>query len=149
MRLQIDLPRQRLTLYRGDLPIFACVISSSFVGTGTTPGSLRTPTGRFAIAEKIGHRAALGAVFRSRRATGALANPHSPDDQITTRILWLHGLDPDNANTQSRYIYLHGTNHETRLGLPASHGCIRLADTAIADLFDLVDAGTPVSIAAD
>lgn len=146
MHIQIDLPRQCLTLFHGGRPFFACAISSASAGTGTAPGSLRTPTGRFVIAEKIGHQAPLGSVFRSRQPTGELANPYSPDDQITTRILWLDGLDPSNANTRNRHIYLHGTNHEDQLGLPTSHGCIRLANTAIADLFDLIEVQTPVTI---
>ncbi len=116
----------------------ACAISSSFVGSGTEPGSMRTPTGNFVIAEMIGHGAPIGSVFRSRQLTGELANPHSPEDQITTRILWLDGIDAANANTRSRYIYLHGTNHEEQLGLPTSHGCIRMANSAIVDLFALL-----------
>ena len=146
MHLAIDLRLQRLTLFHQSRELFVCVISSAFAGSGTAPGSLRTPTGRFVIAEKIGHDAPLGTIFRSRQPIGDLADPHSPDDQIATRILWLDGLDPANANTRSRYIYLHGTNHEEQLGLPTSHGCIRLANTAIADLFDLVAVGTTVSI---
>ncbi|HEX8372450.1 MAG TPA: L,D-transpeptidase [Chthoniobacterales bacterium] len=146
MHIHIDLARQRLTLLDEDQPVFACAISSSFVGPGTEPGSLRTPTGNFAIAEKYGHDAPIGTVFRSRQPTGELADPHSPDDQIVTRILWLDGTGPENANTHSRYIYLHGTNHEEHLGLPASHGCIRMANADIADLFPLVDTGTAVLI---
>ncbi len=146
MNIAIDLSCQRLTLQDGDRRIFACAISSALAGPGTEPGSLRTPTGRFVIAETIGAGAPPGTVFRSRHPTGESCSPRSPDDQITTRILWLDGCDPANANTRSRYIYLHGTNHEARLGLPVSHGCIRLGNTAIADLFDLVQPGTEVTI---
>ncbi|MEO7933802.1 MAG: L,D-transpeptidase [Chthoniobacterales bacterium] len=145
--IEINLRRQRLTLHRNGSPVFACAISSSFVGTGSKPNSNRTPLGNFVIAEKIGAGAPLGSVFRSRQITGALADPHSPDDQITTRILWLDGVDPENANTRSRYIYLHGTNHEDQLGLPTSHGCIRLTNTMMADLFALVETGTSLDIA--
>lgn len=146
MRIHIDLSRQRLTLLRDGTPFYACSISSAFAGPGSEFGSHRTPLGNFVISEKIGADAPIGSVFRNRQWTGELANPHSPDDQITSRILWLNGLDPANANTYSRYIYLHGTNHESHLGLPSSHGCIRLANTAIADLYDLVAVGTNVSI---
>ncbi len=145
--IEIDLRHQRLTLHRDGSPVFDCAISSSFVGTGSEPNSNRTPLGNFVIAEKIGDGAPLGSVFRNRQLTGEMANPLSPDDQITTRILWLDGTDAANANTRSRYIYLHGTNHEDQLGLPASHGCIRLANSAMLDLFEMVTSQTTLSIA--
>ena len=146
MRIEINVSEQLLTLFRDSKPILACAISTAFAGTGSESGSNRTPLGNFVVAEKVGDRAALGAVFRSRMNTGESASRHSPDDQVATRILWLDGVDPGNANTKSRYIYFHGTNHEEQLGLPVSHGCIRLANTTMIDVFDLVETGTPVFI---
>jgi lipoprotein-anchoring transpeptidase ErfK/SrfK len=70
----------------------------------------------------------------------------APEDHVLTRILWLDGLEEGNANTFSRYIYIHGTNQEELIGQPASHGCIRLTNTAVVELFDLVEPGTEVEI---
>jgi lipoprotein-anchoring transpeptidase ErfK/SrfK len=65
-----------------------------------------------------------------------------------TRILWLEGLDPGNANTRERFIYIHGTNHEEQIGEPASHGCIRMRGADLVELFERVEIGTPVEIKA-
>ena len=118
---------------------------------GTTPGSFKTPLGRFAIAEMVGQGAPLGAVFKGRVPTGALGPMESPDDLedlVQTRILWLAGLDPHNANTRERYIYIHGTNHEEQIGEPRSHGCVRMRNADVSELFALVDIGTEVTIQA-
>jgi len=143
--IHISIARQTLTLQRGDTTRHYPISSSQF-GLGTGEGSFKTPLGRFEIAEKIGAGAPLGAIFTGRIPTGHLGHPDDPADLIQTRILWLHGLDPDNANTRNRYIYIHGTNHESQLGAPASHGCIRMRNTDIADLFEQVPHGTPVFI---
>jgi len=124
-------------------------ISSSAHGLGSEPGSLKTPLGRFTVAEKIGDDAPLGAVFKSRVPTGDVAapeNPGSDDDLVTTRILWLSGVESHNANTRERYIYIHGTNHEESIGEPTSHGCIRMRNTDIAWLYNAVGPGTEVVI---
>jgi lipoprotein-anchoring transpeptidase ErfK/SrfK len=126
-------------------------VSTSGFGLGSEPGSNKTPLGRFAIGEKIGADAPLGAVFVSRALTGEqspMQSPGDPRDLILTRILWLNGLEPGNANTRDRYVYLHGTNHEERIGEPCSHGCVRMRNADIATLFDLVDPGTEVVIEA-
>ena len=107
---------------------------------------MKTPTGRFRVAEKHGHDEPAGMIFRSRQATGEIGAPADEADHVQTRILWLDGLDPENANTKDRYIYIHGTNAEDRIGTPASHGCVRLSDSDIVDLFDLVPEGTEVVI---
>lgn len=160
-KIQIDIPTQRLHLWeRPDSPagngepepwklVESFPISSSAFGLGTEPGSLRTPLGRFGIAEKFGENEPLGAVFKARVPTGEIApleTPAADDDLITTRILWLTGLDDHNANTRERYIYIHGTNHEERIGEPASHGCIRMKNADIARLYDIVAPGTEVVI---
>ena len=68
------------------------------------------------------------------------------EDWITSRILWLDGLEDDNANTRDRYIYIHGTRHEDKIGIPDSHGCIRMRNADVIELFGLVEEGTPVEI---
>jgi lipoprotein-anchoring transpeptidase ErfK/SrfK len=85
-------------------------------------------------------------IFRSRIATGKVADQGGEEDLVLTRILWLEGLDPHNANTRQRYIYIHGTNQEHLIGTPASHGCIRLRNNDMIDLFDRVNEGTHVEI---
>lgn len=127
-------------------------VSTSGFGLGSEPGSHKTPLGRFAVAEKIGEGAALGAVFESRVPTGEIAPcecPGDPRDRITTRILWLEGLESHNANTRDRYIYLHGTNHEEQIGTPASHGCVRMRNADVAQLFAQTPPGTEVVIEAE
>jgi len=136
---------QTLTLHGLEMPRTYQVSTSQF-GLGFEPGSFKTPLGRFAISKKIGDGAALGAVFKSRVPTGEIGDPANPEDLVQTRILWLHGLDPENANTMERYIYIHGTNHEEQIGTAASHGCIRMRNADVAELYELVNEGTPVSI---
>ena len=88
----------------------------------------------------------LGTVFKSRRPVKATKKMLREDDLVMTRILWLDGLDSGNANTYGRFIYIHGTNHEGQIGEPASHGCIRMRNADVIELFDLVQEGTPVRI---
>lgn len=121
-------------------------VSTSGYGVGSEPGSLRTPLGRFRVAEKIGEGAPLGAVFKGRVPTGEIGLDATGDDLVLTRILWLAGEEAHNANTYDRYIYIHGTNHEKHVGTPASHGCIRLRNGDMADLFDRVPGGSAVHI---
>ena len=87
-----------------------------------------------------------GIIFKSRIATRKRGREADEADHVQTRILWLHGLDKKNANTKSRYIYIHGTNAESRLGTPASHGCVRMGNQDIIELFDMVSVGTKVTI---
>lgn len=107
---------------------------------------MKTPTGRFQIAEKIGAAMPLRTVFKSRRPVRATKKSLEADDLIMTRILWLDGLDRENANTHDRYIYIHGTNQEELIGQPASHGCVRMRNVDLAELFELVEIGTRVII---
>jgi len=109
---------------------------------------MKTPTGRFRIAEKIGDGMPAGTVFKSRRPVKVTKRLMREADLVMTRILWLDGLDPGNANTHERFIYIHGTNHEESLGEPASHGCIRMRSADLVELFELVGVHTPVTIKA-
>jgi lipoprotein-anchoring transpeptidase ErfK/SrfK len=85
-------------------------------------------------------------IFQSRVPTGEFGREDDPEDRVQTRILWLSGLDPENENTKDRYIYIHGTNAESQLGAPMSHGCVRMSNLDVIDLYDQVSEGTPVTI---
>ena len=146
--IDISIRRQRLVLKRGRKTVRSYPISSSRFGTGFAEGSLKTPLGRFRIAEKIGHGAPPETVFKARVPLGPDDPPPDTEDFITSRILWLDGLDDANINTRDRYIYIHGTRHEDRIGTPDSHGCIRMRNADVIELFDLVEEGTPVVIRA-
>ncbi|HEY5751536.1 MAG TPA: L,D-transpeptidase [Chthoniobacterales bacterium] len=146
-RIEITVSHQRLNVLEDYKIVFSTPVSTALRGLGCESGSLKTPPGNFVVSEKFGDGEPVGTIFRGRIATGEMAESNSPEDQITSRILWLDGVEPSNANTKGRYIYIHGTNDEARLGAPVSHGCIRLANTAIIDLFDLVETGTSVTIA--
>src|SRR6266403_2796476 len=123
-KIVIDTKTQLLKLLCDQQEIFAAPVSTSRAGLGFEPGSLRTPTGLFRIHEKIGENAPMGTIFKGR--VPVIEPPVSDDDLITSRILWLDGVDKQNANTKERYIYIHGTNQESLLGQPVSHGCIRM-----------------------
>ena len=107
---------------------------------------MKTPLGNFRIAEKIGHDAAPGTIFKARVPLRLDDPLPDTEDFVTTRILWLDGLDDENANTYDRFIYIHGTKHEDKIGTPASHGCVRMCNADVIELFDLVDETTQVFI---
>jgi L,D-transpeptidase YbiS len=145
-RIRISVRQQRLTLKSGRRKLAEYPVSTSRFGLGSKEGSLKTPTGKFRIADKIGAGMPLGTVFKSRRPAKATQKALREDDLVMTRILWLEGLDPRNANTHDRYIYIHGTNHEETIGSPDSHGCVRMKNADLVELFELVNEGTPVEI---
>jgi L,D-transpeptidase YbiS len=146
MRIYVHVPSQTLDLIDGDSVIRRYAISTSRFGLGSEPGSNKTPLGRFRIAEKHGDGAEPGMVFVSREPTGTFGKPQDEKDHVQTRILWLEGLEPDNANSYERYIYIHGTNAESHLGSPASEGCVRMSNDDVIDLYDRVAPGTEVVI---
>jgi L,D-transpeptidase YbiS len=147
MHIRVHVPSQTLDLLDDTGETIRCyAISTSRFGIGTEPGSYKTPTGRFRVAEKIGDGAEPGAIFVSRVPTGEFGHEGDEHDHVQTRILWLDGLDPTNANTHERYIYIHGTNSESQLGIPASMGCVRMNNLDIIDLYDRVSSGTTVEI---
>ncbi len=121
-------------------------VSTSRFGLGTEPGSFRTPLGRFRVGERFGDGAEHGAIFKNRLPTGENGLGATDDDLVLTRILWLEGDEEGNANTRERYIYIHGTNHEAAIGQPASHGCVRMRNADVAELYDLTAPGTVVTI---
>ena len=148
MQILVHVPSQTLDLTDGGALVHRYVISTSRFGLGTEPGSNKTPTGHFRIAEKIGDGAMPGEIFISRTPTGRIGGEADDHDHVQTRILWLDGLDAANANTRARYIYIHGTNAESRLGTPASFGCVRMGNDDIIDLYARVPVGAAVEIVA-
>src|SRR5947209_16405181 len=134
-QIDISIRDQQLTLMRDGEALRSYPISSSRFGLGTERGSFKTPLGRFRIAQKIGHDAEPGTIFKARVALGPDDPLPETEDLITSRILWLDGMDEENANTRERFIYIHGTKHEDKIGLPASHGCIRMRDDDVIELF--------------
>lgn len=144
--VDISIRDQQLTVTRDGETVRSYPISSSRFGIGTQEGSFKTPTGNFRIAQKIGGDVPHGTIFRSRVALGPEDPLPSTDDLVMSRILWLDGIDDHNANTRDRFIYIHGTKHEDKIGSPASHGCIRMRNTDVVELFELVDETTAVVI---
>lgn len=152
-RILIRISEQEAALFKGTELLKTYKISSAANGLGCELGSCKTPLGRLRVAKKIGDGAPMGTVFRSRVATGEIwsnepTNPlcSSNEDLVLTRILWLEGCESQNLNTIERYVYLHGTNQEDLLGKPVSHGCIRLSNEDVIELYDLVSEGTLVEI---
>lgn len=146
--LVVSISKQTLTVLENGLEQRNYPISSSKNGSGTEQDSLKTPTGNFIVDEKHGHNAPIYTIFKGRLPSGLWSTSDSiPEDLITSRILWLDGQDLDNANSKQRYIYIHGTNHEDKIGAPHSCGCIRMRNQDIIELFDIVDEKTPVTIA--
>ena len=145
-KIDVSVHDQRLILTRDGEELRSYPISTSRFGIGTEEGSLKTPLGRFRIAEKIGDGAATGTIFKARVALGPDDPLPDTEDFITSRILWLDGLEEENANTRNRFIYIHGTKHEDEIGTPASHGCIRMRNADVIELFELVDETTQVVI---
>jgi len=147
MKLNVSIARQTMALIdREGTEVRTWPVSTSRFGLGSIPASNFTPLGRFRIVQKIGHGAPERTIFRSRLEVGQWDGTPAPEDYVLTRILWLDGLEAHNANTFDRYIYIHGTNQEEAIGQPASHGCIRMTNAAVVELFDLVETGTEVEI---
>ena len=146
-RIESSLDDQTLRVIAGGSTLKTFAISSSAKGMGFTEGSYRTPTGNFEICEKIGDGSPPRTIFKSRRPVG-IWNPtiFTNEDLVLTRILRLTGKDPENQNTFDRFIYIHGTNHEEKIGRPASHGCIRLRNDEVIELFDMIPNQTEVII---
>jgi lipoprotein-anchoring transpeptidase ErfK/SrfK len=145
LRLEVCVGSQTLSLFEGPQLIRQWPCSTSKFGLGFTEGSYRTPVGRLTVKEKHGDGAPAGTIFKSRQPVG-LWQPgmDTQEDLVLTRILRLDGRERRNANSFDRYIYVHGTNDEAAVGRPASHGCVRLRNADMIDLYDRVPAGTEV-----
>lgn len=154
--IRISLGRQRLQLLDDAQVLMDVAVSTAVNGPGEENGSGCTPRGWHLVRAKIGADCPENTVFRARRPTGEI---YSPDlrqsnpgrDWILSRILWLSGLEPGrnrlgNVDTMRRYIYIHGTPDEEPMGVPQSHGCVRMRNRDIIRLFDFVEIGTRVLI---
>lgn len=146
LNIHVSIRDQELKLRRGRRTVRRFPVSTSCFGLGSEEGSNKTPLGKFRVSDKIGEGFPVGTVFVGRV-------PLKPDDPlpptqdlVLSRILWLDGVEEHNANTRDRFIYIHGTKHEDKIGLPNSHGCIRMRNADVIELFDLVDVNTPITI---
>ncbi len=157
MYIEISISHQTLTLFDSVGGVKAkYIVSTAANGIGCEKNSGCTPLGRHIIRAKIGANVPVNTVFVGRRATGEICTSELmaefPDrDWILTRILWLSGTEPGknrlgNVDTMQRYIYIHGTPDNVELGQAESHGCVRMRNAEVIELFDLVDVGTPVVI---
>jgi L,D-transpeptidase YbiS len=154
--IEIDIAQQRLMLFDGDAARAMWPISTALNGPGQQIDSGCTPLGEHRVRIKIGHGCPPGAVFVGRRPTGerfdeALAAAHPGRDWILTRILWLTGTEPGRnrggrCDTLRRFIYIHGCPDTEPMGVPRSHGCIRMRNDDVIELFDSVDKGTRVLV---
>jgi lipoprotein-anchoring transpeptidase ErfK/SrfK len=146
-RIVISAKDQKLALLEKDRLMAIYPVSTSKYGLGDGQGTWRTPLGQMEVAQKIGGGAAAGTVFKDRRRTGEIVGVNAPGrDPIVSRILWLRGREPQNANAFARDIYIHGTPEERNIGKPASYGCIRMRSADVIQLYDIVGPGAQVTI---
>ncbi len=153
MGLWVSVARQQLVGIQAGRVLFQYPCSTAAAGSGNRLGSRRTPLGWHVIDERFGDGLPLGAVFKERRFTGRVYDPAKPtsDDLVLTRIMWLRGLEQginlgSGIDSHARFIYIHGTPEEDRLGTPASMGCVRLSNQHAADLYEQAPTGTLVLI---
>jgi len=155
--IRISIPRQELALLDDAGQPQACwPVSTASNGVGEQSGSYRTPRGRHVVRARIGAGLPANTVFIGRRPNGEIYTPelgaaYPGRDWILTRILWLSGCEPGfnrlgSVDTMRRFIYIHGSPDGVAMGAPGSHGCIRMRNADIIDLFDRIPVGTPVEI---
>ncbi len=154
--LYVSIKRQKIFYVINNEIILNYTISSSKYGVGNKENSNKTPLGLHRIKEKHGDKTPLnglliGRVFYGNIAEIHLDNTKSSGDEITSRILWLEGIEKginkgDGIDSYERYIYIHGTSEEGLLGKPASHGCIRMSNKDVIDLYKKIEVGTLVLI---
>ena len=151
----VHIKTQTLQFFRGEKLVKSHVVSTSKRPPSNVKNSLGTPRGLHVIAERIGAGQPPGIVFKARVPTGnhfsELAGADQHPNLITSRILWLRGVEPGvnlggDVDTYERYIYIHGTNHEDRLGTPQSAGCVLMGNLEIVELYDEVRVGDLVLI---
>jgi hypothetical protein len=154
--LVVRVAQQRLYLFQAGVPMKDYPVSTSRHGIGNRDDSLQTPLGVHQVRRKIGTDAPFGTIFRGRRDTGRIAEiltspDTSPEDNITSRILWLDGMEEgvnwgEGIDSFQRFIYIHGTDEEGLIGRPASDGCVRMHNRDVIELFDRLPLGTLVVI---
>ena len=158
-RIDINIAEQVLRLYDGDTLLFSASVSTAKNGAGEMNASECTPRGEHEIHEMIGEGCEEGSVFIGREATGEvyselLAEQHPDRDWILSRIIWLTGCEQGlnkggDVDSKNRYIYIHGTPDSEPMGIPLSHGCIRMRNHDVVDLYDQLETGLPVMINED
>jgi hypothetical protein len=149
--LTVNISKQTVSLFENSAFVKKYPCSTSRFGIGQIEGSNCTPLGLHCIAEKIGDGEPAGTIFKSREVVGHVSDLGVAAGRITTRILWLEGLEPGfnaggNVDTHDRFIYIHGTGDQASIGRPDSHGCIHLADADLIALFNGLPSGTLVWI---
>ena len=143
----ISVKEQKLMLLQNGEKVAVYPVSTSKYGLGDFWGHMTTPLGYLQVAQKIGDHAPTGAVFHNRRFTGEILTPNAPGrDPVITRIIWLRGLEAQNAHAFARCIYIHGTPQEKIIGKPASYGCIRMKSKDVAELYEQLPVGAVVQI---
>jgi len=143
----ISVKDQKLALLDREKLVAIYPVSTSKYGLGDWRGSYRTPLGEMEIAQKVGAGMPPGTVFKDRLRTGEIVLPNAPGrDPIVSRIIWLRGREPQNANAFGRDIYIHGTPEERNLGLPVSYGCVRMSSNDVITLYEMVGLGAQVTI---
>src|SRR5438876_4581631 len=149
-RLIISIPDQKLMLMENGGRVAIYPVSTSKYGVGDFRGRMTTPLGYLMVAKKIGDNAPVGAVFHNRRFAGEILQPNAPGrDPVTTRIIWLSGLEAQNAQAFHRCIYIHGTLEEKTIGRPASYGCVRMKAADVAVLYNQIPLGALVQLTPD
>ena len=156
--IEVDISEQRLYLIENNLIKASYPISTSKYGEGSIQNSFKTPLGEHSIKEMIGEEAKINTIFTSRINTKRSATiidqlEDTDNDYVTSRIMWLDGEEDGfnkggNVDSFRRYIYIHGTHEEGLIGTKASHGCIRMFNYDVIELFNLVNIGTKVLIRA-
>ena len=156
--IEVDISEQRLYLIENSLIKASYPISTSKYGEGSIENSFKTPLGKHSIKEMIGEEAKINTIFTSRINTKRSATiidqfEDTDNDYVTSRIMWLDGEEDGlnkggNVDSFQRYIYIHGTHEEGLIGTKASHGCIRMFNYDVIELFNLVNIGTKVLIRA-
>ncbi len=149
----VELDQQRLLLISGGVVLASYKVSTALNGAGNRNDTGCTPIGWHTVSEKIGQGATIGTVFKGRVPEQVLTEFCSDidNDSITSRILWLAGAQPGfnsqgSVDSKRRYIYIHGTAQEHLLGQAVSHGCIRMSNSEVIELFEQVEVGTPVLV---
>ena len=158
MKILVDISEQRLYLKNGEQILVSYPISTSKYGEGSKENSFKTPLGNHIIKEKIGENAPINTIFISRINTKNIASienkpKNTENDYVTSRIMWLEGEENGvnkgpGIDSYERYIYIHGTHEEGLIGVKASHGCIRMFNVDVIDLYDRIYNGTKVIIRA-
>ena len=158
MKILVDISEQRLYLKNGEQILVSYPISTSKYGEGSKENSFKTPLGNHIIKEKIGENAPINTIFISRINTKNIASienkpKNTENDYVTSRIMWLEGQENGvnkgpGIDSYERYIYIHGTHEEGLIGVKASHGCIRMFNVDVIDLYDRIYNGTKVIIRA-